>query len=874
MNKNLTSNEIRRAFLDFFKSKGHMIEPGASLIPINDPTLLWINSGVAALKKYFDGSVKPYNNRIVNAQKCIRTNDIENVGKTSRHQTFFEMLGNFSIGDYFKEEAIEFAWEFLTNKKWMSLDKDRLYISIHTDDNEAFDIWVNKIGVDPKKILKTGDNFWQIGDGPCGPNTEIHYDRGDKYDPENIGEKLFFDEMENDRYIEVWNVVFSQYDGKEGVDRSTYAELPQKNIDTGMGFERLVSIIQDVETNYDTDVFIPIIQEVEKYTTSKYHDNQEAFRVIADHVRTSIFALADGAIFANEGRGYVLRRLLRRAVRYGIKLQINEPFLNKLVPVVINTMKDFYSYLPDKSEFIIKQILAEEVRFHSTLHDGENLLLDLISKAKVKKLEGIDVFKLYDTYGFPLELTQEIASEHGFRVDETGFNIEMEKQRNRARDSRENFESMNSQSQDLLEFTAMSEFIGYDTFSTIVKMIGLFKDGHKVTEVSDHGQLIFDKTVFYAESGGQIADIGIIKNDAFEARVTNVNKAPNGQSLLSFTIIKGTIKVNDSLLQNVDMKIRMLITKHHSAIHLLQSALKSVVGNHINQAGSYVSSEYARFDFTHYEKLSDQQLKEIEKLVNEYIALSHDVVIESLDINEAKAKGAIALFNEKYSDVVRVVSMQNVSIELCGGCHVNNTSEIGIFKILNEESVGSGIRRITICVSLVAYQEYLAQENLLNDLSTAIKAANNKAIKEKLYSLLTDIDNLKKENSDLTNKLVNLEANSIYQEAVDNDLFKVLIYQANNDIKNLKDFAEEINNKVQGVVFLYQVVKDKIILACSCSEKAIAHNYHAGNLVKEAANICDGNGGGKDSIAQAGGKNPKKVKEMCDFLEKVLNINN
>jgi alanyl-tRNA synthetase len=506
-----TGDEVRLLFLDYFKSKNHMVEPGAPLVPVNDPTLLWINSGVAALKRYFDGSVKPQNNRITNAQKSIRTNDIENVGKTSRHHTFFEMLGNFSIGDYFKVEALQFAWEFLTSPDYIGMEKDRMYVTIHPSDDEAYRIWTQVIGLDPKRILRSEENYWQIGEGPCGPNSEIYFDRGEGFDPQHIGEELFFKELSNDRYIEVWNVVFSQYDGKEGVDRSQYKELPQKNIDTGMGLERLVCIVQNGETNFDTDLFLPVIRATEKMAKVPYAaPNKMAYRVIADHIRTVTFALADGALFSNEGRGYVLRRLLRRAVRYGIAIGITKPFMTDLVPVVADMMKGYYPYVLDQVPLIAKLVKAEEERFHKTLSDGESLLNAELAKCAGGKLDGKTIFKLYDTYGFPVDLTREIAEEQGVSVDLDGFKTEMEIQRNRARAAREDVESMSSQSIDLMNFTTPTTFVGYTTFEADSVVTGLFKNGKAVDRLDDEGEIAVALTPFYAESGGQVADIGVI----------------------------------------------------------------------------------------------------------------------------------------------------------------------------------------------------------------------------------------------------------------------------------------------------------------------------------------------------------------------------
>ncbi len=870
--KKMTGNQVRQAFLDFFKEKNHMIEPGAPLVPINDPTLLWINSGVAALKKYFDGSVTPLNNRISNAQKSIRTNDIENVGKTARHHTFFEMLGNFSIGDYFKEDAISYAWEFLTSEKWMGFDKEKIYVSVHPEDVEAYDIWVNKIGFPKEKILKTDDNFWQIGDGPCGPNSELFYDRGEKYDPEGLGEKLFFEELENDRYVEIWNVVFSQYDGKEGVARKDYLELPQKNIDTGMGLERLVSIVQEGETNFDTDLFLPIIKKTEEFATVKYGYSEDmAYRVIADHIRTVTFALSDGALFANEGRGYVLRRVLRRAVRFGLRIGIKKSFMYQLVEIVAKNMNDFYPYLMDKVEYVSKLVKAEEDRFHLTLNDGESLLNNLINNADSNLLKGENVFKLYDTYGFPLELTMEIAGEKGFDVDVDGFKECMEVQRERARSSRENIESMNSQSIDLMNFKEASDFVGYYDLTIESTVVGLFKNGIKVESLSDEGDIVFKETVFYAESGGQVADSGTISNPNFKATVNDVKKAPLKQHLVHVVVENGTVKLGDKVKQKVDLDKRLLITKHHSSAHLLQSALRVVLGEHISQAGSYVCDEYMRFDFTHYQKPTEEELQRIELLVNQYIEKSRIVEIQTMGIEQAKESGAIALFDEKYGDNVRTVKMGDVSFELCGGSHVNNTAEIGAFKIISEESIGSGIRRITGCVNIVAYREFKKDEELLIELTNLVKAGSVKQLKSKLNTILNEVADLKLDNAKMKEKLVKLEASSVLENAKANDICKVLIVEVDNDIKDLKGFVTTINDKLQGIVFGYQVT-DKVVLACSCSALANAGGYKAGAIIKEAATICEGNGGGRDDLAQAGGKNINNVEKMLDNLSIKLGL--
>lgn len=872
--KHLTGNEIRSMFLKYFEKHGHMIEPGASLVPHNDPTLLWINAGVAALKKYFDGSEKPQCPRICNAQKSIRTNDIENVGKTARHHTFFEMLGNFSIGDYFKREAIHFAWEFLTSEEYIGFAKDRLYITVYIDDEEAYDIWTKEIGVDPSHILKTAGNFWEIGEGPSGPDTEIFYDRGVEYDPEGIGERLFFEELENDRYIEVWNNVFSQYDAKEGVDRKDYKELPQKNIDTGMGLERLTCLVQNGETNFDTDLFLPIIEATQAYTSMPYSEraNKMAYRVIADHIRTVTFALADGALFSNEGRGYVLRRVLRRAVRFGKKLKIEGAFMYRLVPVVYEIMKDFYPYLGEKLDYIAKLVKAEEERFHATLADGEKLLMDVMEACKDSKtIDGPSCFKLYDTYGFPLELTLEIAEEQGYNVDKAGFDAEMNKQRERARNAREDAESMSSQSADLMAFTTASVFKGYDERVCDATVIGMFKNGCTVTEIVDEGDIILDTTVCYGESGGQVGDSASFDGDAC-GRVVNTIKAPHKQHLHHITLSEGTLKVGSKIHVVVDEAKRDAITRNHSATHLLQSALKQVVGSHIQQAGSYVNDEYLRFDFTHFEKVTDTQLKEIERLINQYISAHYEVSKVEMNIEDAKASGATALFDEKYGDVVRVVSMGDVSKEFCGGCHVYNTQEIGICKIVSEESVGSGIRRITAKTSYAAYSEFAALEATMGRIAETMKLKGIVQVESKVEQMLNEVASLKKQIATLQNEMFTLKANELSNDVKAGSKVNYLVQRFDGvDGKALKDIVSTLKGTCENiVVFLASASEDKITFVAGADKQAIANGFKCGDLVKEAALMTGGKGGGRPDLAQAGGKDITKLAEALEFITNKL----
>ncbi|MFR8064246.1 alanine--tRNA ligase [Thomasclavelia spiroformis] len=865
--KQLTGNQVRKMFLDFFESKGHKVEPSHSLIPNDDPTLLWINAGVAALKKYFDGTIKPENPRITNAQKSIRTNDIENVGKTARHHTFFEMLGNFSIGDYFKKEAIDFAWELLTDEKWFAFDKDKLYITVHDHDEEAYNYWVDVIGVDPSHMLKTPGNFWEIGEGPCGPDSEIFYDRGEKYDPEGLGIKLFYEELENDRYIEIWNLVFSQYNSLEGVDRNDYEELPQKNIDTGMGLERITSIIQDGETNFDTDFFLPIIHEAEKLANVSYQENKMAYRVIADHIRTVTFALADGALFDNAGRGYVLRRILRRAVRYGKQIGIEKAFMYNLVGVVSEIMKEFYDYLPEKVSYISDLVKKEEEAFHKTLSNGEKLLSGLIKKNSDGIISGKDAFKLYDTYGFPFELTLEIAQESNLKVDEEGFKEELKLQQMRSRGARVDNESMTSQKPDLMAFDLPSTF-EYDPTNIRGVVIGLFKDGVKTDQLNDYGEIVFDVTTFYAEMGGQCADTGIVYNDECKAKVVNVLKAPNQQHLHFVELESGNIKVGDVLTLEIDKEKRGKITANHTATHILQAALKEVIGSHINQAGSYVDDSRLRFDFTHFEKITNEQLKAVEQKVNDVIFKGIDVEIANMSKEEALASGAMALFDEKYGDTVRVVSVGDYSKELCGGCHVTNSSNIGLFKIETEESVGSGIRRIEAVTGKVAYEALVLEKETVDTISSVLKLKNRKEVVNKVTSLTEELNAVKKEVEALNSKLNALNAANRMNDIQDINGVKVLFVEEDMESNKAKQLAFDLRDKIDsGIVILVSKFEEKCSYFVGVSKDYVASGIKAGDVVKKINAIVDGRGGGKPDFAQGGCPVNEKIDTIKDELK-------
>ena len=865
--KHLSSQQIRQMWLDFFKSKGHNVEPSASLIPDNDPTLLWINAGVTPLKKYFDGTMVPLNPRITNAQKCIRTNDIENVGKTARHHTFFEMLGNFSIGDYFKEEAINFASELLFDQKWFGFSKDKLYITYYTADTKTKELW-EKHGIDPSHLIPLEDNFWEIGEGPCGPDTEMFYDRGPKYDKR--GKELIENDIENDRFIEIWNIVFSQYNAKTGVKRENYKELPSKNIDTGCGLERLCCVMQEVDTNYDTDLFKPIIEKTEEICGIKY-EGQMAFKVIADHVRTVSFAIADGATLSNEGRGYVLRRVLRRAMKYAKQLGINHPFMASLVDVVIAIMGDFYPHLITKAD-IIKQIITnEEKKFLETLTIGEKKLNELLKEGQ--NVSGIDAFTLYDTYGFPLELTKEYASEKGLSVDEDGFILEMNKQKERARASRKDVESMKSQNEEFLHFKAESKFIGYDTLSCNTKVIKVFKEG-----------VVLNETPFYATSGGQVCDKGVING----INVLDVIKLPNGQHL--HVLEENNLKEGEEVLALVDEEYRRAITKNHSAAHLLQKALQVVLSNDTHQQGQLVTDKFVRFDFNNYNALKDEEILKIEELVNKEIKEAHNVNISYMNIDEAKKLGAMALFSEKYGNVVRVVNMDNYSIELCGGCHVKNTDEIEEFMISSYESIGSGIFRITAVTSNNAlellkesqnnvYQNiYSLEQKAKKELQTNLNLniTNNVKFKEpksKGYKFILD---LREEKARLQNELHNLEvaiSEGLRKEAFNNleqykDLIKdnKLVTEIKIEKNLLKDVAKTLmNNYNLDVCFLAYNDNLSITFVCACK-----NSYNAVELVRLATSICGGGGGGKPDLAQAGGKDISKFNLALEEVKKKL----
>lgn len=865
MNK-LSSQKIRETWLNFFKERGHMIEPGASLIPNNDPTLLWINAGVSALKKYFDGSEIPTSKRIVNVQKCIRTNDISNVGKTARHHTFFEMLGNFSIGDYFRKEVIEWAFDILTNKKYFGLEKDKLYITYHPTDKETFELW-KKQGVSENNLIPLEGNFWQIGEGPCGPNTEVFYDRGEKYDENNLGVKLLKEDLENDRYIEIWGIVFSQYNAQNGVKREDYKELPHKNIDTGAGLERIACVLQETETNFETDLFMPIIEATSKLSNKPYEQPYlMSFRVIADHIRTCTFALSDGATFSNEGRGYVLRRLLRRAMRYGKNLGFNEPFLYELVDVVVEIMKDFYPYLTEKKELVKKLIKIEEEKFIKTLNSGENILNTLIKDKTI--LSGEDAFKLYDTYGFPLELTIEICNDKGVEVDVEKFNEYLLKQKELARASRKVVESFNRQSEDLLNFTLNSNY-QYDINEVKAKVIGLFKDGVKVDEIDDEGEVVFDTTCFYAEMGGEVADTGVIENDSTNANVINVIKAPNKQHLHTVKVIYGSIKLNDEFTLKLDIQKHKDIMKNHSATHLLQTALRSVLGDEVHQKGSFVNEEYLRFDFSHYEKVGENDLLKVEEIVNKLINKGINREILNLPIEEAKKTGALAEFGEKYGDFVRVVKFGNESIEFCGGCHVLNTSDIGTFVIVSEESISSGVRRIEALTGYKAYEYLKKKEILLTNTRKLLKAGTNNDIEIKINSLAQTVVDLTNKIDEFNKKACRTQVKLLKSEfKTVNDVNLLISYLSDFNKPLLMNIFDDLKvNNDNYVIVLIGKDNEKFPIIVGVS-KSLSTQYPANKILKKVTGILGGSGGGRNELSQGSIQNIEKFNLLNEDILK------
>ncbi|MFD1431299.1 alanine--tRNA ligase [Lacticaseibacillus yichunensis] len=875
--KELSSSQVRQMFLDFFKEKGHDVEPSASLIPVDDPTLLWINSGVATLKKYFDGSVVPKNPRITNAQKSIRTNDIENVGKTARHLTFFEMLGNFSVGDYFKKEVIPWAWELLTSPKWFALDPEKLYVTVYPKDQDAKALW-EKTGVPASHIFEVEDNFWDIGEGPSGPDTEIFFDRGQQYnnvaddDPEN------YPGGENERYLEIWNIVFSQYNH---LPDGRYVDQPHKNIDTGMGLERVVSVMQHTATNFETDLFMPLIKYTETlsdhrtYGADKHDD--VAFKIIADHARTVTFAIGDGALPSNEGRGYVLRRLIRRAAVNGRRLGIQGEFLYQLVPVVGNIMQSYYPEILRNQEFIQKVIRSEEKRFAETLDAGLSLLNKSIADLQATGetvIPGATAFKLFDTFGFPVELTKEIAGDQGIDVDMKGYEANMTAQRERARAARGDQQSMGSQDKTLMAIKSESKFTGWTDLEDQATLTDLIQDDTEKTRVeAGTAQLIFDQTPFYAEMGGQVADTGVIEDEdgAVVAKVTDVQHAPNGQNLHTVEV-ENTLEKGATYFLKVDTERRRKVSMNHTATHLLDQALRQVLGEHTHQAGSLVEPTYLRFDFTNFGQVTSEQLRQVEAIVNEQIWRQLPITWEEMPIEEAKKQGAIAMFGDKYGKTVRVVTIGDFNREFDGGTHPINTAALGLFKITGESGIGAGVRRIEAVTSKEAYEYLTQQEDLLAETAANLKSDQVKNVPHKVEQLQADLKASQKTVEGLQAKLARQEAGDVFgnvQKAGDFTLVAAKVNVAGmNELRQLGDQWRD--KAVSDVLVLATASDDKVSLLVGASKDAIKRGVKAGDLIKAIAPAIGGGGGGRPDMAQAGGKKPAGIQDALKLAAETL----
>ncbi|WP_027340188.1 alanine--tRNA ligase [Halonatronum saccharophilum] len=873
----MKSSEIRQKFLEFFESKGHKVLPSASLIPKDDPTLLWINAGMAPFKAYFDGSATPPKRRVSNSQKCIRTNDIENVGKTARHHTFFEMLGNFSFGDYFKEDTIKWAYEFLV--KELELDRDKLWISIYEEDDEAFDIWYNQVGVDKEKIVRMGkdENFWEIGTGPCGPCSEIHYDRGVDYgcgDDCKLG-------CDCDRYLEIWNLVFTQYNKTEDGE---YLDLPNKNIDTGSGLERLVSLLQDAPTNFETDLFMPMINFITNNCDANYGDSDEAdmaIKVIADHIRGVSFAISDGALPSNEGRGYVVRRILRRAVRYAKVLGLETPFLHKLVPVVVDVMGGYYGSLKDKEGQIKKIVRQEELRFQETLEQGMNILEDIIAELKEKglaEIPGDKVFALYDTYGFPKELTEEIALERGFEIDSKGFVQSMDEQRKRARAAREDYDKDHSEVElfkEIRKEVGNVEFIGYQERKAEAKVVSLVKEGEKVEVIKsgEKGKVVLDKTPFYAEGGGQIGDKGVLSKGNLKVRILDTKEVAE-VIVHQVEVLEGELVEGLEVEAIIDEVLRRDITRNHTATHLLHKVLKDLLGDHINQAGSLVTSERLRFDFSHFEALSKKELEKIEDKVNSKVLENLVLSIKEMTLDEAKALGATALFGEKYGEGVRVVAAGDYSIELCGGTHVQRTGEIGLFKIVNESGIAAGTRRIEGVTGRGALDYIKEQEGIIDELGNSLRA-NPKELKGKVEGLQGKIKDLEKEINRLKDKLASSQSGDLLSEAKDLNGVQAIIHSVDSlDADGLRKMGDNLKERLDsGIIVLASILKEKVIFVAIVSDDLVKEGYHAGKIIGQVAKVAGGGGGGRPNMAQAGGTKVDKVEDALRKAEELISFN-
>lgn len=868
-------NELRKMYLDFFESKGHLKLNSFSLIPNNDKSLLLINSGMAPLKPYFTGQEVPPRTRVTTCQKCIRTGDIENIGKTARHGTFFEMLGNFSFGDYFKDEAIHWSWEFLTEV--VGIDPDRLYPSVYTDDDEAFNIWNKEIGIAADRIFRFGkeDNFWEHGAGPCGPCSEIYYDRGEKYGCGKPGCTVGCD---CDRYIEVWNNVFTQFDND---GEGHYSELKQKNIDTGMGLERLATVVQDVDSIFDVDTIKSLRDKVCEIAKVKYMVDSKtdmSIRVITDHIRSVTFMLSDGIMPSNEGRGYVLRRLLRRAARHGRLLGIKGNFLAQLSTTVIESSKDGYPELEEKKDYILNILTVEEDNFNKTIDQGLSILNSLeenMVKEGKKELSGEDAFKLYDTYGFPLDLTKEILEEKGFTVDNDGFEAAMKVQKEAAKGAHEttNYMGADVTIYQSLDAKLTSKFVGYDRVSHESAITAITTNDAIVDRLSasDKGTIFVDETPFYATMGGQVADTGVITCGDAQFVVEDTIKLQGGKIGHVGYVKSGSFKVNDKVTLKINEARRVATCKNHSATHLLQKALRDVLGTHVQQHGSLCDKDRLRFDFSHFAPMTSEELKKVENIVNEQIAANLSVVTSVMSLEEAKKTGAMALFGEKYGENVRVVKMGDFSTELCGGTHVKNTGSILAFKIVSETGVAAGVRRIEALTSNAVFEYY---ENIENTLKQAAKVAKTEPAKivNKISSMLEDIKVLSAENESLKNKLAKESLGNVMDDIKEIKGVKLLATSVSDlDMNGLRNLGDQLKEKIgDGVVVLASAKDGKVSLLAMATDNAVKAGAHAGNLIKEIASVVGGGGGGRPAMAQAGGKDPSKINEAIEKVATVL----
>lgn len=853
--KYMTGNEIRKAYLDFFESKKHLKLHSFSLVPENDPSLLLIGAGMAPLKPYFTGKLVPPSYRVTTSQKCIRTGDIDNVGRTARHHTFFEMLGNFSFGDYFKKEAITWAWEFLTEV--LELDTNKLYVTVYPEDEEAYDIWHNIVGLADERIFKLEDNFWEIGEGPCGPDSEIFYDLG----PERgCGKPTCNVGCDCDRYLEIWNLVFTQFNKtKDG----SYEPLEKKNIDTGAGLERLASVIQQKESNFETDLLFPIMQRVIDVCHGDYNNKEQkiAVKVIGDHIRAVTMMIGDGILPSNEGRGYVLRRILRRAVRFGRVLGIEEAFLADLVDIVIDMYKEAYPELAERKELIKTVIATEEAQFSATLAQGLELLNAMIEDADgTGVLAGEKVFKLYDTFGFPVELTEEIVQEHGMTIDHDGFDKAMTAQQERARAARAKV-SAKVVTPDTTGLDQSALVKDENAVNARVVLIGIDGAAVERAEKDTAITIILDKTPFHAEGGGQIGDTGYITGPSGKAEVTDTKSLANGLTYMIAIVTEGSLSKGDEVDITVDKVRNLDIARNHTATHLLQAALRKVLGTHVNQAGSLVTPERLRFDFTHFSPMTNEELAEVEKEVNRQIMKNVDLEIEEMPVDDAIKKGAMALFGEKYGDIVRVVNVPGFSCELCGGSHVPNTSVIGSFRIVGESGTGTGIRRIEAVTGKAAHERAVADAVLLQEAATLLKS-KEEDIPAKIEQLLTALKEAEREVAQLSHKLATSSLDDIL--AAKEEIHGVSVTAASvtaDSAEGLRDMADMVLDKVGGIVLLGAVQGDKVSFVCKVDKELTKQGYHAGKIVKAAAVAAGGGGGGRPDMAQAGGKDPQKLEE-------------